>query len=390
VATKLAELTGATVILGSATPDVETFYHALAGDCHLLELPERVVPEEGSPLPQVEIVDMKDELRRGNMSIFSGALSENITRAVANGEQVILFLNRRGAATFIQCRKCGFVLRCKRCDVALTHHVTGDTLICHQCNYKKPVPQTCPRCLSRQIKFLGVGTQKLEQEAKFTFPQARRMRWDSDITRGKTTHETLLKKFRDGEADILIGTQMIAKGLDIPSVSLVGVVSADISLNLPDFRAGERTFQLLSQVSGRAGRGPSGGHVIIQTFSPEHYAIQAAATHDYASFYEKEIEYRYQLHNPPFTRLTLLVYTHPNDALCQRETERMRALLAEERDAKGIDGLSLIGPVPAFIHRRRGRFRWQLVLRGAELSSFLSHIPFPQGWTIDIDPVSLI
>ena len=240
------------------------------------------------------------------------------------------------------------------------------------------------------MKFLGVGTQKLEQEAKFTFPHARQMRWDSDITRRKGSHEEILKRFRNREADILIGTQMIAKGLDIPSVSLVGVVSADTSLNLPDFRAGERTFQLMSQVAGRTGRGPAGGHVIIQTFSPEHYAIQAAAKHDYASFYEKEITYRRQLHNPPFTQLALLVYTHTNDALCQREAERMKDLLIEERDAKGIDYLSLIGPAPAFIHRRRGRFRWQLVLRGSELSSFLSPIPFPPGWTIDIDPVSLV
>jgi len=390
VAIKLAELTGAVVILGSATPDVETFHRAQAGDYHRLELPERVVPKEGASLPQVEIVDMRDELKAGNMSIFSRSLSEAVTRAVTNREQVILFLNRRGAATFIQCRKCGFVLRCKRCEVTLTHHLTDDILICHQCNYKEPVPQACPQCLSRQMKFLGAGTQKLEQEAKFTFPHARRMRWDSDITRRKGSHEEMLKRFRDREADILIGTQMIAKGLDIPSVSLVGVVSADTSLNLPDFRAGERTFQLMSQVAGRTGRGPAGGHVIIQTFSPEHYAIQAAAKHNYASFYEKEITYRRQLHNPPFTQLALLVYTHTNDSLCQREAERMRDLLIEERDAKGIDYLSLIGPAPAFIHRRRGRFRWQLILRGSELSSFLSPIPFPPGWSIDIDPVSLV
>jgi len=389
-AIKLAELTGAVVILGSATPDVATYYHAQKGDYHLLQLPERVVPTEKSPLPQVEIVDLREELKAGNRSIFSRSLAQATTKAVAGGEQVILFLNRRGGATFIQCRSCGFVLRCRRCEVTLTHHFAEDVLVCHQCNYKTPVPQSCPRCSSRQIKFLGIGTQKLEQEASFTLPQARMLRWDSDMTKRKESHEEILSKFRAHQADILIGTQMVAKGLDLPRVTLVGVVSADTSLNLPDFRAGERTFQLLSQVAGRAGRGPLGGYVIIQTFSSEHYAIKAAAKHDYASFYDKEIDYRRQLHNPPFTQLALLTYTHTNDALCQREAERMRVRLIEQRDAKGIADLSLIGPAPALIHRLRGRFRWQIILRGAELSAFLFQITFPQGWTINIDPVTLL
>lgn len=390
VAMKLAELTGAVVILGSATPDVETFYHTQTGDYHLLQLPERVVPSEGASLPRVEIVDMRDELKAGNRGIFSRSLAQATAKAVVSREQAILFLNRRGAATFVQCRHCGLVLRCKRCEVALTHHIAEDILTCHQCNYKIPIPQVCPRCSSRQIKFLGLGTQKLEQEAGYHFPQARRLRWDSDTTRQKFSHEKILRKFRNHEADILIGTQMVAKGLDLPSVTLVGAVNADTSLNLPDFRAGERTFQLLSQVAGRAGRGTQAGQVIIQTFSPENYAIQAAARHDYAAFYEKEIAYRRQLHNPPFSRLALLVYTHTNDALCQKETERTRALLTREKDAKGIDGLSIIGPAPAFIHKLRGRFRWQLILRGSELPAFLSPIPFPHGWTIDIDPVTII
>jgi primosomal protein N' (replication factor Y) len=390
VAIKLAELTGAVIILGSATPDVETFYHAQRGDYHLLSLPERVVPTESSPLPQVEVVDLRTELKEGNRSIFSRSLTQAVTRALASGGQVILFLNRRGGATFVQCRRCGFVLRCRRCEVTLTHHFAENALICHQCHYKTPVPRNCPRCLSREIKFLGMGTQKLEQETSLAFPQARRLRWDSDATQRRDSHEKILSKFRTRQADILIGTQMVAKGLDLPSVTLVGVVSADTSLNLPDFRAGERTFQLLSQVAGRAGRGSPGGEVIIQTFSPEHYAIQAAAKHDYATFYEREIAYRRQLRNPPFSQLALLTYTHTNDSLCRREAERMRDLLLRERDAKGIDNLTLIGPAPAFIHRLRGRFRWQLILRGTELSSFLSPIPFPQGWAIDIDPISLV
>jgi len=389
VAVKLAELTGTVVVLGSATPDVETFHHAQRGDYHLLQLPERVTPSEGSALPKVEVVDLRDELKAGNRSLFSRSLSQAIAKAVGSGEQVILFLNRRGTATFIQCRRCGFVLRCKRCEVALTYHFAEDMLLCHQCNYRMPVPQICPCCCSQRIKFLGIGTQKLEQEASQAFPQARLLRWDSDVTKGRYSHQEILGKFRTHQADILIGTQMIAKGLDLPRVTLVGVVSADTGLNLPDFRAGERTFQLLCQVAGRAGRGSLGGKVIIQTYSPEHYAIQAAAKYDYASFYTKEINYRRQLRNPPFSRLACLTYSHTNDAVCQREAERMKRLITQEIDSRGIADLSLIGPAPAFIHRLRGRFRWQLILRGSEPSALLSELTIPQGWAVDIDPVGL-
>jgi len=252
-----------------------------------------------------------------------------------------------------------------------------------------PVPQTCPYCRSQRIKFLGIGTQKLEQEASQALPQARLLRWDSDVTRGKYSHQEILGKFRAQQADILIGTQMIAKGLDLPQVTLVGVVSADTGLNLPDFRAGERTFQLLCQVAGRAGRGSLGGKVIIQTYSPEHYAIQAAAKYDYASFYNTEIDYRRQLHNPPFSRLAYLTYSHTNDAVCQQEAERMKRLITQEIDSRGIADLSLIGPAPAFIHRLRGRFRWQIILRGSEPSALLSELTIPQGWVVDIDPVGL-
>ena len=390
VAIKLAELEGAVVILGSATPDVVTLYQAQRGDYHLLELPERLTPHEGSALPQAQIVDLRDELKAGNRSIFSRLLKQAIDKAIVNKEQVILFLNRRGAASFIQCRSCGLVLRCRRCQVTLSYHSAEDALVCHQCNYRTAVPQTCPRCLSRRIKFLGIGTQKLEQEAGLTFPQARLLRWDSDTTRGKHSHQEILDSFRAHKADILIGTQMVAKGLDIPLVTLVGVVSADTGLNLPDFRAGERTFQLLSQVAGRAGRGVLGGQVIIQTYSPQHYAIRAAVEHDYASFFKQEIAYRLKLHYPPFCQLVRLIFSHTNDAQCQREAERMKRLIIAERDSRGIADISLIGPAPAFIHRLRGRFRWQLILRGSELATFLSQLTIPQGWTVDVDPVGLV
>jgi len=389
VALKLAELTGAVVVLGSATPDVESYYRAQRGDYQLLRLPGRVTPRDGTALPQVEVVDLKEELKAGTRSLFSRSLAEAISQAVTNDEQVILFLNRRGAATFIQCRSCGFVLRCRRCEVPLTYHLTGDRLVCHQCNYHMPVPPSCPRCARRSLKFLGLGTQKLEQEAGYNFPTARLLRWDTDVTRGRHSHDEILSKFRRHQADILIGTQMVAKGLDLPLVTLVGVVSADTALNLPDFRAGERTFQLLSQVAGRAGRGERGGKVIIQTYTPEHYAIQAAAKHDYAAFYNKEVEYRLELRNPPFSRLACLTCSHTNDLLCQREAERMKRSLSQKIDSEGVADVEIIGPAPAFIHRLRGRFRWQLILRGSELSEFLSPLPFPQGWVVDIDPVGL-
>jgi primosomal protein N' (replication factor Y) (superfamily II helicase) len=391
VAVKLAELTGATVVLGSATPDVESYYKALNGTYHLLELTARVTPDEGSPLPEVEVVDLRAELKAGNLSLFSRSLHESIEKALENREQILLFLNRRGTASFIECRNCGWVVRCKRCEVPLSYHLAENWLVCHQCNYHIKPPTVCPSCGSLRIKYLGVGTEKLEQETARTFPKARILRWDSDVTGGHGhSHEEIFSKFRDGEADILIGTQMIAKGLDLPGVTLVGVVSADIALNLPDFRAGERTFQLLSQVAGRAGRGWRGGKVIIQTYSPQNYAIKAAASHDYVAFYRKEMAYRYQLREPPFIRLAGLVFTHSNDVHGHEEAERMQNLLLKERDLKGISGVSLIGPAPSYIHRLRGKYRWQLILRAPDPSAFLSGINFPRGWSVDIDPVGLI
>ena len=387
-AIKLAELIGAVVVLGSATPDVETYFKAKNGEYKLLELPQRAV--HGSTMPQVEVVDMRAELKAGNRSLFSRSLGQAINKTIAAGDQAILFLNRRGGSYYIQCRRCGYVLRCRRCDVPLSHHINDDILICHQCNSKMPVPSTCPNCGNHQLKFLGAGTQKLEQEVRLTFPRARQLRWDSDAVAGKVSNEDILHQFRSGKADVLIGTQMVAKGLDIPSVTLVGVVNADTSLNLPDFRAGERTYQLLSQVAGRAGRGSAAGGVIIQTFAPENYAIQAVARHDYAAFYEQEINYRRQLNNPPFSQLARLVFTHTNDAVCQRETEKMRQTLIDESNARGIAGIGIIGPAPAFIHRLRGRYRWQLIIRGQNLSAFLSPLDFGHGWAVDIDPVGLI
>jgi len=388
-AIKLAELTGAVVVMGSATPSVETYYKGNRGDYQLLQLPERVVPIENAPLLEVKIVDMREELKAGNRNMFSGQLKQAIEKILIHKEQAILFLNRRGSATSIECRNCGFVIKCKRCDIPMTYHLNSDSLICHRCNNKMRPPQVCPNCNSQRIRYMGIGTEKLNEEVQSMFPHARLLRWDSDVTQATGSHRDILNKFRNYEADILIGTQMVVKGLDLPLVTLVGVVIADTSLNLPDFRAGERTFQLLCQVAGRAGRGQSAGQVIIQTYNPEHYAIQTAAKHDYKSFYDMEIQYRRQFREPPFTQLAALTFVHTNDNRCREEAEKMAKHIGEERDSKGIPDLSIIGPAPAFMHRLRGRYHWQIILRGSNLSEFLNNITFPQGWMIDVDPIGL-
>lgn len=390
VAVKLAQLTGSVVILGSATPDVATYHRAQRGEFRLLRLPDRITDGETSPLPQVEVIDLRRELKEGNRGILSRSLAASISAAMSNREQIILFLNRRGTATFVQCRDCGFVLRCRRCEVSLTYHAAEQDLVCHHCNYRTRTPEICPNCWSRRIKFLGVGTQRVEEEVAKAFPGARLLRWDRDITRGKYSHERIMARFLAHEADILVGTQMIAKGLDMPLVTLVGVINADIGLHLPDFRCSERTFQILAQVAGRAGRSKRGGRVIIQTYMPEHYAIAAASKHDYAAFYEKEIAFRRQQGDPPFRRLARLVYNHTNAAHCQKEAERMCQLLRQERDRQGLPNTDLIGPSPAFTQRVRGRFRWQILVRSPDPLPLLSQVAFPQGWAVDIDPVSLL
>lgn len=390
VALKLAELTNSVVILGSATPDIASYYRAQRGDFQLLQLRERIAAGEPAPLPKVEIVDLRSELREGNRSIFSRTLAKAIADSLQAHEQIILFLNRRGTATFVQCRDCGFVMRCKRCDVTLTYHALEDELVCHQCNYKIKPPETCPNCLSRRIKFLGIGTQKVEEAVTKTFPEARVLRWDRDVTKGKHSHEKIMDRFMAHEADILIGTQMIAKGLDMPLVTLVGVINADIGLHLPDFHSSERTFQILAQVAGRAGRGEMGGKVIVQSYSPDHYAVVAAAKHDYANFYEQEMGFRRQQANPPFSRLARLTYIHTNAARCQKEAQRIYRLLEQERDSQGLVSSTFIGPSPAFTQRVRGRYRYQIIIRSPDPMPLLSKLTLPQGWAIDIDPVTLI
>ena len=416
-AIELARRVGATVILGSATPDLESYYRATRGEIKLLELPKRVMGHRGVieseitnyqlparklhihkldadarylNLPPVEIVDLRAELKAGNRSMFSRALQREMTRVLAAKEQAILFLNRRGTATFILCRDCGNVFKCKRCNNPMTYHGVGDALVCHHCNRRDRVPTQCPNCKSARIRYFGVGTEKVEQEIQNLFPHAKTLRWDLDVTRGKDSHESILENFVNRRADILIGTQMIAKGLDLPFVTLVGVISADTALNLPDFRSSERTFQLLTQVAGRAGRSMLGGKVIVQTYAPDNYAIVAASQHDYHAFYEREIAFRREQGYPPFNRLIRLLFTHPSASKAQAEVARIHRELTNRITQRGIPDIALIGPAPAFFAKERGNFRYQILVRGREPHALVADVPLPFGWRVDVDPVSVL
>jgi primosomal protein N' (replication factor Y) len=421
VAVELARLTGATCVLGSATPALESAYRAERGEYVRLLMPQRIMghtralaqqasalrmpvaryhPEdaaEGAPteamyteLPPVEVVDMRAELRAGNYSMLSRRLQASIEAALAAKEQVILFLNRRGAATFVMCRDCGHVLKCPRCDLPLTYHSAGHDLICHHCNYTTSVPPQCPSCGSARIKFFGAGTQRLEEVVREAYSQARVIRWDLDTTGGKMAHEEILDAFVRGEADIMIGTQMIAKGLDLPRVTLVGVVSADTMLNLPDYTAGERAFQLLTQVAGRAGRSILGGTVVLQTYAPHHPAVQAASRHDYDAFYQGEMAFRRAHRYPPISRLVRLMCLRSANEAAQHEAEALHRMLTLKIARQGLADIDLIGPAPAFFARVRGRYRWQIVVRGRDPAALLRDLRLPVGWRIDVDPVSLL
>jgi primosomal protein N' (replication factor Y) len=392
----LARLSGAVTILGSATPSLESAFQARRGVYHRLDLPRRVRGHQKTgdggaamlDLPPVEIVDMREELRAGNRSMFSRRLAQTLQGVLARGEQAILFLNRRGAASFVLCRDCGEVIHCRRCAIPLTVH--GDSLLCHHCNYRQSLPQACPKCKSRRFKEFGAGTERLLEALTAEFPAARPLRWDRDTTGGKTSHEDILQDFIDHKADVLVGTQMIAKGLDLPLVTLVGVLSADVGLFLPDFRAAERTFQVLTQVAGRAGRSALGGQVIFQTYHPHHYAVLAAAQHDYAAFYEQEMRYRQTNGYPPYRRLTRLLYLDTNRERCQRETERLAAQLKQRAAALGCEDVSLIGPAPAFFSKERDLLRWHLLIRSEDPAALLAGVRLTPNWRIDVDPVETL
>ena len=416
-AVALGQLIGATVIMGSATPDVATYHRARAERYQLLELPRRVMghrqriegqaerlqitnsyhhaendPDDALtiPLPPVQVVDLRQELRAGNRSIFSRALDKAITETLDRGEQTILFLNRRGTSTFVICRDCGYVAKCPRCDMPLTYHRPHMQLICHHCGRRESPHTTCPQCGSKRIRYFGLGTEEVEQQVQQRWPKARITRWDRDTTAGKNSHEQLLANFINHEADILVGTQMIAKGLDLPLVTLVGVISADVSLGLPDYRTGERAFQVLAQVAGRAGRGLLGGRVIIQTYQPEHYAIQAASDHDFISFYLEEIRFRTQHSLPPFRQMARLLIIDPINERGQREAEKLAKGLRLHIREQALAATEILGPVPPFFNRVDGRYRWQLIVRSPDPTRLLADFPIPPNWIVDIDPVSTL
>ncbi|MDP9236448.1 MAG: primosomal protein N' [Chloroflexota bacterium] len=396
VAIELARLKDATVVLGSATPDVVSFARAESGEYTLLFLPERIrpvvsangstEPEASAAMPQISVVDLRQELRDGNRSMFSAELTAALQRTLAADEQAILFLNRRGLAGHVQCRDCGYVPACPGCAVALTFHKQYDRLVCHQCNRRSRLPVTCRECRSPRIRLLGAGVEQVEAEAARRFPHARLLRWDRDATRTRRAHEQILASFLAHDADILVGTQMLAKGLDLPSVTLVGVVNADVGLHIPDFRTGERTFQLLTQVAGRAGRGERVGRVIIQTYTPGNYAIEAAARYDYEAFVGAELEARRRSGYPPFARLLRLTLSHTNPRSAHAEAMRVRRALASRRAEIGSD-VEVLEAAPAYVPRLRGRWRWQILLRGRDPASVVRDFVLPPNWTVDVDPV---
>lgn len=358
VAEKRCQLEGAHLLMGSATPSIETYYRAKVGELGLAELPDRV---NGSPMPEVEVVDMREELKSGNKTIFSSSLTEAILENLKSGDQMILFLNRRGHSTFVSCRQCGIVMKCPRCSISLTYHMKSEKLVCHYCGYERDNPTICPKCKSDKIKYFGVGTQKLEKEFQKKFSVRNVLRMDADTTSRKNSHEEILDKYRRREANVLLGTQMISKGLDFPDVTLVGVITADTSLNLPDFRSGERTFQMIAQVAGRSGRASKKGRVIVQTYSPEHYSIEYARSHDYKSFFEQEIMLRKELGYPPFSSIANIMISGTIESEVINYANEISLLLDES--IKSYVDVEKLGPAAATISRIKNRFRWQIVIK---------------------------
>ncbi len=394
VAIMRAKMCNAAVVLGSATPSLETYHNAVQGRYQLLELPERI---EKRPLPEVEILDMREEFHRTQKDeVLSRMLVEDIGERLARGEQVMMLLNRRGYSAFVLCRECGESVQCKNCAIAMTYHKREHRLLCHYCGYMRPAPKTCPKCGSEYVQYLGTGSEKLEQMLHGLFPQARIARLDRDTVRGREDFERMLSALHAGEIDLLVGTQMIAKGHDIAKVTLVGVVGSDAALSFPDFRAAERTFQLLTQVAGRAGRGDTPGKVVLQTFFPDHYAIQYSAAHDYHGFYEKELRFRSWMHYPPFNAVSnVLVRSQKLD-----EALAWSGILGRWFESTRHDEVRVMGPASAAIVRLKTEYRYHFLLKSPSrqlmntlLRSMLQHaaaqkIP-SNNVVVDVDALSL-
>ncbi len=402
------QITNSIVLLGSATPEVEQLHQFKAKKWHLFDLPNRVLAHQklhplpntenqtSLPMPDVEVVDMRAELAAGNRSSLSRSLQQGITRALAENHQAILFLNRRGSSTYVFCRDCGYVLKCSRCNTPLTYHENQSVLACHHCNSRRQMPVKCPQCSGTRIKQFGLGTESLEKLVADQFPKARLLRWDADTSKTKGAHDSIMEDFSQHKADILIGTQMLAKGLDLPNVTLVGVILADISLNMPDFRASERTFQLLTQVAGRAGRSALGGKVVLQTFHPDHYAIQHAAAYDFAGFEKTELDNRKQIGYPPFSKIIKIELRHSNPTFLEQSAKNLGDHLSQWLIQDNCSETSLIGPAPCFFQRISGEYRWQILVRGPNPAEFLRTHPLsdwvPSGVKVEItvDPVNIL
>jgi primosomal protein N' (replication factor Y) len=394
VAIVRAQHAGACVVLGSATPSLESRYNVERGKSTLLELPGRI---ESRPMPTVELVDMRQEfLETRKQATFSRKLMEEAGNRLENGEQTIILLNRRGFSSFVACRSCGERIQCINCSLTLTYHKRDRRLLCHYCGYAEKVPSVCPKCQSEHIYFLGLGSERVEEELHQAFPRARIARLDRDTVTGKRQYETILQDFREGNYDILVGTQMIAKGHDIPNVTFVGVVSADIGLGMPDFRAAERTFQLLTQVAGRAGRGSAPGRVLIQTINPDHYAIQLAAAQNYQAFYEKELHFRRMMHYPPFSAMAnVLVRSEKKELAMRMATDLSHRLVPPPPQMR------VMGPAEAPVPRLKAEYRYQFLIKAASrklLNEMLQRVrayALEQKWpatalVIDVDPLTLM
>ncbi|MCS7251041.1 MAG: primosomal protein N' [Thermoflexus sp.] len=411
----LARYLEAVVILGTATPGVELRDRVERGMLEELRLPRRLrgyrqrlmeqarqfgasldrFAEVGSEalesdLPSIEVVDMRQELKAGNTGIFSRALEKALAQVLRDGQQAILFLNRRGAAPFVFCRDCGHLIQCAHCDLSLAEHHQPTRWVCHHCGAVEKPAARCPRCGSRRLKGMGIGTQAVEESVRQRWPEARVLRWDLDTAPTRAAHALIWQRFANREADILIGTQVLTKGLDLPLVTLVGVILADVGLGLPDFRAAERTFQLLVQVAGRAGRGLFEGRVILQTYRPDHPAVAAAAQYDWDGFYRRERAFRKAHGYPPFNRLVRLLYWHADPNRAREAAERLGEALRHHLEQKGAPAMALIGPAPCYFSRLRGLYRWQLLLRGPDPVSWLRDFPIPPDWRVDVDPLDVL
>ncbi len=387
---RAAEL-GAIVLLGSATPALESFYAAKSGRFNLLTLPERV---DGSELPAVEVVDMREQLKLGRKSVISEPLERLLKETVEKKEQAILLLNRRGHSTFVMCRECGYVMRCEHCSVPLVFHMQGGTLRCHYCDSFHTPPTSCPSCHGRYIRYFGAGTQRLEEDLALMLPGVRMTRMDQDTTGGKMSHERLLDNFRQAKSDILLGTQMVAKGHDIENVTAVGILAADSSLNLPDFRSAERTFALVMQAAGRAGRGSKAGRVVVQTYHPDHYAMVAGTTQDYSAFYRQEIVFRKELQYPPYAQFLKLTLTGSDETQAMKSAEQVTAILKADLMLQSSQ-IEILGPYVAPVAKIGDVFRVHILLRGKELSGakkllidreFVSM----RNLIIDVDPLGMM